>query len=98
MMACRNRWQAWLWRQPGVLFSFEQPEGSKRRLEGTGLSAYGWKFQGSRSSMRFFGMACRDRFECRFQVGEGLNAVDFGGFDQGCDAAPCLAAFVVTRK
>ncbi len=43
-------------------------------------------------------MTCGDRFECRFQVGEGLHAIDPGGFDQGCDAALCLATCVMAGE
>ena len=43
-------------------------------------------------------MACRDRFERRFQVGEGLHAVDLCGFEQGGDATLGVAAFIVTGE
>lgn len=43
-------------------------------------------------------MAIRNGAERRLEVGEWLNAVDFAGLDQRCDAAPSDAAFVVTDE
>ena len=43
-------------------------------------------------------MAVGDRLEGCLEVGEGLDAVDFRRLDQGCDAAPCLPAFVVAGE
>ena len=43
-------------------------------------------------------MAVRDRLEGGLEVGEGLDAVDLRGLDQRRDAAPRLAALVVTRE
>ena len=40
----------------------------------------------------------RGGFGGGLQIGEGLNAVDLAGLDQGGDAAPSDAAFVVTCK
>lgn len=45
-----------------------------------------------------FWMASGDGFECRFQVGEGLHAVDFAGFDARGDASPIAAALVVASE
>ena len=43
-------------------------------------------------------MASGDGFECRFQVGEGLHAIDLAGFDERGDATPSAAAFVVASE
>ena len=39
-----------------------------------------------------------DRFEGRLQVGEGLDAVDLCGGDQGGDACPGAATLVVAGE
>jgi hypothetical protein len=39
-------------------------------------------------------MAGRDGFKRNLEIGERFDVVDFGGLDQGCDAAPCLATLV----
>ena len=43
-------------------------------------------------------MAVGDRRQGGLEVGEGLDAVDFAGLNQRCDAAPSVAAFVVTGE
>ena len=43
-------------------------------------------------------MACCDGFERGFQIGEGLDFVDFCRFNQRCDAAPCLATLVMAGE
>ena len=43
-------------------------------------------------------MACGDGFECGFQKGERLDAVDLGGLDQRGDVAPGAAALIVTGE
>lgn len=40
-------------------------------------------------------MASSDRFECRFQICEGLHTVDLAGLDQRGDAAPRAPTFIV---
>ena len=42
-----------------------------------------------------FGVSCGDGFESGLEIGEGFDPVDFGGFDQRCDAAPGFAALVI---
>lgn len=62
------------------------------------LYVEGVKFQGSKSSIRIFWVAGCEGFECRFQIGERLHAVDIDGLDQRCDATPFATAFVVAGE
>ena len=43
-------------------------------------------------------MTAGDAFEGGFQIRERIDAVDLGRFDRGCDAAPGLSTFIMTRK
>ena len=43
-------------------------------------------------------VAVGDRGQGRLEIGEGLDAVDFAGFDQRSDAAPGDAAFVMANE
>lgn len=43
-------------------------------------------------------MALCNTFKGCFQIVEGVDVVDLGGFDQGCDAAPGFAALVMARE
>ena len=43
-------------------------------------------------------MATGDGFEGGLEVGERFDAVDLGGFDQRCDAAPSFTAFIVAGE
>ena len=43
-------------------------------------------------------MAACNRFEGCLEVGEWFDAVDLGGFDQRCDAAPSFTAFIVAGE
>ncbi|KZM43496.1 hypothetical protein OA90_27160 [Labrenzia sp. OB1] len=43
-------------------------------------------------------MARGDGLEGSLEIGEGFDAVDLGCFDERCDPAPCLSAFIVTAE
>lgn len=43
-------------------------------------------------------VAIGDGCQGGLEIGEGLDAVDFAGLDQRCDAAPGDAAFIVTGE
>ena len=43
-------------------------------------------------------MPVGDRGQGRLEIGEGLDAVDFAGFDQRSDAAPGDASLIVTGE
>jgi len=43
-------------------------------------------------------MSCGDGLEGGLEIGEGLNAVDLCGLDQGGDPAPRLSALVMSCK
>lgn len=62
-------------------------------LAALGFQLKGWKFQRDRSTPRFFWKPHDDRFERKFQVGEGLHAVDFTDLDYRGDATPSASWF-----
>jgi hypothetical protein len=43
-------------------------------------------------------MAACNRFEGCLQIGEGLDTIELGGFDQQCDAAPSSTVFIVAGE